>query len=250
MKNFWIAAISLMAAVSLAACGASAPAASSSPSSEAVSSGVVSSEEASSESTPEESDASPDFQQLEKMSAPRYVGVVDDFAVNDAGETVLIMKPSHGGDANGSLNIALTKDTSYTIEDGALANGAELEIFYVLNEKNEAVAVQVNDTDEVPAGSDGLPDFDMEESVSYDGVVLSVSFDPSNPKEGSIEMTDFDGQMPYVFHFNEETTVEGIDLKEIQPQTKLHIEHSQISTRSLPPQSNAFSISPYQSDAQ
>ena len=58
---------------------------------------------------------------------------------NDAGETVLIMKPSHGGDANGSLNIALTKDTSYTIEDGALANGAELEIFYVLNEKNEAV---------------------------------------------------------------------------------------------------------------
>ena len=212
MKNFWIAAISLMAAVSLAACGASAPAASSSPSSEAVSSGVVSSEKASSESTPEESDASPDSQQLEKMSAPRYVGVVDDFAVNDAGETVLIMKPSHGGDANGSL---------------------------------KAVAVQINDTDEVPAGSDGLPDFDMEESVSYDGVVLSVSFDPSNPKEGSIEMTDFDGQMPYVFHFNEETTV-----KEIQPQTKLHIEHSQISTRSLPPQSNAFSISPYQSDAQ
>ena len=105
MKNFWIAAISLMAAVSLAACGASAP--SSSPSSEAVSSGVVSSEKASSESTPEESDASPDSQQLEKMSAPRYVGVVDDFAVNDAGETVLIMKPSHGGDANGSLNIAL-----------------------------------------------------------------------------------------------------------------------------------------------
>ena len=142
MKNFWIAAISLMAAVSLAACGASAPAASSSPSSEAVSSGVVSSEKASSESTPEESDASPDSQQLEKMSAPRYVGVVDDFAVNDAGETVLIMKPSHGGDANGSLNIALTKDTSYTIEDGALEGGFGSAVAEYLAEKGSRVPVR------------------------------------------------------------------------------------------------------------
>lgn len=249
MKKFWITAVSLMAAVSLAACGASAPvASSSSASSEVVSSEAVSSEAVSSEPAPEEPSAGSG--RLEQMSSPRYVGVVDDFAVNDAGETVLIMKPSHGITANGILNVTLTKDTAYTVEKNAIANGAELEIFYVLNEQKEAVAVQINEAAEIPADGTGIPDFSMEESVSYDGVVLDIYFDPSNPKEGSIEMTDFDGQTPYVFHFYEETVVENIDLNEIKPQTKLHVEHSPISTRSLPPQSNAFSISPYQPDAQ
>ncbi len=246
MKKFWITAFSLMAAVSLAACGAAASAAPSS--SEAVSSETLSSEPAKEEPSSPAASASG---RLEKMSAPRYVGVVDDFAVNDAGETVLIMKPSHGRDGNGTLNVALTEDTAYTMEHNSISNGAELEIFYVLNEQKEAVAVQINDADEIPSDRESLSSLEIEkESVGYDGVVLDIYFDPSNPRQGSIEMIDLEGKMPYVFHFYEETAVEGISLNEIKPDIELHIEHSQISTRSLPPQSNAFSISPYQSDVQ
>lgn len=100
MKKLLTLLLALTTAVSLAACGApEAPAEPSEPAPSA-------SEPAEESSKPEENEAEPAAmpgqERLSVADASRFLGTVEDFAVDDAGQTVLLMRRAAAPTCRGS----------------------------------------------------------------------------------------------------------------------------------------------------
>lgn len=166
-----------------------------------------------------------------------YRGIVEDFSVNDAGETVLTLCQAQGSNfASPKLMVTLTEDTRYAQEEPEYGNGSYLEVFYGQKENPDGSveALAVNE----------LQPADM---ILYNGTVKEITPDPEKEGEGRILVSPL-GEAEgteYLFLYSEETSFIGLYLDEIQPGDQLHIIHSPVSTRSLPPQSAAVEIRPY-----
>ena len=77
----------------------------------------------------------------------------------------------------------------------------------------------------------------------YEGKVVSVAIQSINPLSGMVEMTDMEGKNPYLFLFDGTLIQNNVDVTTLKPGDLLSVSHSMKSTRSLPPQSTAYSFS-------
>ncbi|WP_207654187.1 hypothetical protein [Anaerotruncus massiliensis (ex Togo et al. 2019)] len=232
MKKLLTLLLALTTAVSLAACGApEAPAEPSEPAPSA-------SEPAEESSKPEENEAEPAAmpgqERLSVADASRFLGTVEDFAVDDAGQTVLLMRRATGSDLPRELKVTLTEDTNYSFDSAQLGNGAFLEVYYG-GEPDETGAVDAI----------AVNDLISEDLVVYNGTLVEITTDPEKEEGCSLLLDPLteDG-MQYVFHVDESTQF-YLDFASLKAGDKLHVIHSPASTRSLPPQSAAWEISPY-----
>ena len=232
MKKLLTLLLALTTAASLAACGApEAPAEPSEPTPSA-------SEPAEESSEPEENEAEPAAMsgqdRLSVADASRFLGTVEDFAVDDAGQTVLLMRRAAGSNLPRELKVTLTEDTNYSFDSAQLGNGAFLEVYYG-GEPDETGAVDAI----------AVNDLISEDLVVYNGTLVEITTDPEKEEGCSLLLDPLteDG-MQYVFHVDESTQF-YLDFASLKAGDKLHVIHSPASTRSLPPQSATWEISPY-----
>lgn len=157
-----------------------------------------------------------------------YRGVVEDIAVSDDGNTVLILNGPQGSGVS-PMKIKLTENTQGT--DAQFGNGSFLEIQYEdQQEEDESYAAT------------SIIVLESVDAVSYNGTLVEVIRDGEN---GQLLMDPLmeDG-VAYAFNFGPET-VFYVDLESLQPGDKLNIYHSSMATRSIPPQSPAIEVRPY-----
>lgn len=232
MKKVLTLLLALATAASLAACGApETPAEPGAPAPSA-------SEPAEESSNPEENEAEPAAlpgqERLSVADASRFLGTVEDFAVDDAGQTVLLMRRAAGSGLLPELKVTLTENTSYSFDGTQLGNGAFLEVYYG-GEPDETGAVDAI----------AVNDLISEDLVIYNGTLAEITPDPEKEGSGSLLLDPLtENGMQYVFHYDESTQF-YLDFASLKAGDKLHVLHSPASTRSLPPQSAAWEISPY-----
>ncbi|MCI8492289.1 hypothetical protein [Anaerotruncus sp.] len=239
--------IALVAAAAFTACGNAAiqaPGTSSAPVSSAVSSAAslaVSSESVQplSAENPLAGAASMPESKIAVTDAAIYRGVVEDFAVNDKGQTVLMMRRAEGSGYAPRMNFALTESTSYNFDEISIANGAFLEIYYGSN--------VTQNTSETPVEAEAVAinDLGVEDLVNYNGTLVEVSPDPDKDGAGQLLLDPINPNgMQYVFNYDSSTQFH-LDFDTLKPGDQLNVLHSAASTRSLPPQSAAFEVAPY-----
>lgn len=163
-----------------------------------------------------------------------FVGTVEDFAVDDDGYTVLLMRRAVGSPYPRELKVTLTEDTFYQFDSNSVANGSFLQVFYY-DEPDENGAVYAN----------AIDDLVSEEISNYNGKLVEAAPDPENEGSGTLTLEPLEeGGISYVFLYNTDTLF-NVDLDALKPGDLLNVQHSPASTRSLPPQSLAFVISAY-----
>lgn len=240
MKKTFTILLSALLIASFAACGAQKPATVPAPSSS----------EASVSDTaeiPSIADTANAGERLVVADAALFTGVIEDFAVSDDGKTVWMLK----GDDGKALKAAVDENTKFSFDSSGLGNGARLEVYYS-GEGDVVSAIAANRLDTpdsglvAPAGNAPAVPAD---AMTYDGIVVSVNIKTENGIDGTIEMTNGKGENAYVFNFTKDSTYIGVDLLTVKPGDKLRVIHSQISTRSIPPQSPAFQILPMPENA-
>ena len=120
--------IALAAAATFTACGnaaVQAPDTSSAPVSSTISSAAASEiAQPLSAENPLAGAASMPESKIAVADAAIYRGVVEDFAVNDKGQTVLMMRRAVGSRFSPRMNFALTENTAYSFEESSIGNGA------------------------------------------------------------------------------------------------------------------------------
>ncbi|WP_278942256.1 hypothetical protein [Anaerotruncus colihominis] len=168
-----------------------------------------------------------------------YRGVVEDFAVNDKGQTVLMMRRAVGSRFSPRMNFALTENTAYSFEESSIGNGAFLEVYY------SAGTTQSDSTTPIETEAIAINDLGLEDLVNYNGTLVEVSPDPDKEGAGQLLLDPIDPNgMQYVFNYDSSTQF-YLDFDALKPGVQLNVLHSAASTRSLPPQSAAFEIAPY-----
>lgn len=237
MKKGLILILSALIVASFAACAGEQPA---SPSPEAaVSSSAVSEDAATQSAAAEENAAEGQTERLVVADASRYEGIVEDFAMSDDGTAVLMMKPEGAEDGAEPVKVKLSEETKFSFDSTGLGNGDHLEVYYAGEPVDGMVtAIAINRIENT------LPQEDMAQALIYDGEVVEHTPDAEKPGSGSILMRSFEGDNDYVFNYDKETKID-VDLASLKAGDKLHIVHSQMATRSIPPQSPAFEISAY-----
>lgn len=236
MKKILISFLSALMIASLAACSAPAGA-SSEPAMDASSTGETSSELAShseDSSAPSTADPTAFGERLQVADAAMFRGVVEDFAVDDGGKTMLVMRGAKGTDFAPHLNVVLTEDTKYSFDETKIGNGAFLEVYYgvAMNEVGtpstvEAIAVN---------------DFGSEDMVNYNGVLVEITKD-GDSGQLLLDPLDENGTQ-YAFNYGPDTQF-YLDMESLKPGDQLNIFHSPIATMSLPPQSPALEVNLY-----
>lgn len=240
MKKILISFLSALMIASLAAC--SAPGSATPEPAVASSTGETPSEAASlseESSAPSTGDPTDFGERLQVADAAMFRGVVEDFAVDDGGKTMLVMRGAKGTDFAPHLNVVLTEDTKYSFDETKIGNGAFLEVYYgvAVNEVGtpstvEAIAVN---------------DFGSEDMVNYNGVLVEITKDGDS---GQLLMDPLDDSgTQYAFNYGPDTQF-YLDMESLKPGDQLNIFHSPIATMSLPPQSPALEVNLYTAPAE
>lgn len=246
MKHTANILIALAVAAALTACGnaATQALASSAPASSAVSCAASASADTESvqplsAENPLAGAASMPESKIAVADAAIYRGVVEDFAVNDKGQTVLMLRRAEGTSFSPRMNFALTENTAYSFDGSSIGNGAFLEIYYC------ADAAQNDSETPTEAEAVAINDLGLEELVNYNGTLVEVSPDPNKEGTGQLLLDPIDPNgMQYAFNYDSSTQFH-LDFDALKPGDQLNVLHSAASTRSIPPQSAAFEISPY-----
>lgn len=163
-----------------------------------------------------------------------YRGVIEEFAVNDKGETVLLMRRATGSGYDANLKVAINKNTRFESKNVQYGNGSFLEVNYggKADKNNMVTALNVK----------VLPSEDM---VIFNGKFVSNTTDPDKKGSGQLLLDPIDANgMQFAFNYSDETGI-YLDLTKLKKGDLVHVYHSAASTRSLPPQSFAFEISGY-----
>lgn len=165
----------------------------------------------------------------------RFIGTVEEFAVDDKGQTVLMMRRAVGSSFLKTLKVTITAATKFGAEDENLGNGAFLEVYYggTVNAGDSVDAITINN-------------LMTEEDSNFNGKLVSVT--KSTDKEGSGQLLLDpleEGAMQFAFNYDDSTQL-NLDIDKLEPGTLLNVLHSPAATRSIPPQSAAMEISIYQ----
>lgn len=238
MKKIFISLLLALMVASMAACSAPANQPSSSGPDDA-SSAVDSTTETSSHALPEEpsasSTAAPMDQRLQVADAAMFRGVVEDFAVDDTGKTVLVMRGAEGTGFAPSLKVTLTEDTRYSFDETKIGNGGFLEIYYGVD-MNE---VETPDIVEAIA----VNDLGSEDMMNYNGTLVEIMKD-GDGGQLLLDPLDENGTQ-YAFNYGPDTQF-YLDMDALKAGDALNIFHSPIATMSLPPQSPALEVRLYE----
>lgn len=212
----------LAALLLMTACGSPNPSSSSEVPSQSSS---VSSETSS--SNPEDT-ASPISQNIVVADAAMYRGVISEMKTTD-GKTTMILSQAQGRDFGAPLlQIVFDENTKFSGDKAALKDGDYIEVYY-----GRPGAIDTTK----PYGVLAVNTLPPVEMCIYNGTVVSIDTENS-----SILMKAMDGDMEYVFNFND-TTQFYMNKDDIKAGDTLHIYHNPASTRSMPPQSFAYEIS-------
>lgn len=167
-----------------------------------------------------------------------YRGVIEDFAVNDNGETVLLMRRAIGSGYDANLKVAINKDTRFESKDVQYGNGSFLEVNYGGNPDKNGMVTALN--------VKVLPSEDM---VIFNGKLVSNTPDPDKKGSGQLLLDPIDGNgMQFAFNYADETGI-YLDMAKLKKGDLIHVYHSAASTRSIPPQSFAYEITGYTAPA-
>lgn len=237
MKKILISLLLAIMTASLSACSAPAPSSpeprdTSTVDSTAETSSNALSEDASASSA---ADAAPLDERLQVADAAMFRGVVEDFAADDAGKTVLVMRGAEGMGFAPVLKAALTEDTRYSFDETKIGNGAFLEIYYGVD-MNEAETPEIVD-------AVAVNDLGSEDMVNYNGTLVEITKDGGS---GQLLLDPLDENgMQYAFNYGPETQF-YLDMESLKAGDRLNIFHSPIATMSLPPQSPAWEVRLYE----
>ena len=178
-----------------------------------------------------EEESEPDTETKEELL---YRGTLEDFAVDDEGRTVLILRQAASGINYGypRLQVTLTEDTALPEED--VANGDYLEARVLLTDPG--------DENRLPTGDAvSLKKIFSEEGTNFSGTIQSVT--EQSDTEGTLLLEGIGNQTPYLFHYDADTLLaDGVTLAEGE---QIAIYFSGIAATSYPPQSTALEIYPY-----
>ncbi|MBC8585434.1 hypothetical protein [Youxingia wuxianensis] len=213
----------------------------------AAGSSQASSQEApsSQEEEPLEEETAGSQERLYVADAGMYRGVVEDFAVDDQGRTVWILNQLEGVDFGAPrLQVALDSATQLGYDESEqIGNGTYLEVYY-------GGEIPQTSQDQIPlvtaAAVNKLP---APELVLFCGTITQATSDPQNASQGDLLVESIlDGGGEYLFHYDQSTQfyLAPEDSTAAYVGKKVAVFHDPASTRSLPPQSTAWEVWPYE----